>query len=95
MNSSKNEFNFAEIGKRLVKYIIEGLAVAIVAYIIPRKDGKGSLLEWQEVLILSLVAAATFAGLDFYAPSVGTSARQGAGFGIGASIVGWPAPMMV
>ena len=38
-----------------------------------------------------LVAAATFSLLDLFAPSVSGSARQGAGFGVGAGLVGWPA----
>jgi len=33
---------------------------------------------------------ATFALLDVYAPSVGSSARTCAGFGIGAPLVGFP-----
>jgi hypothetical protein len=40
--------------------------------------------------MISLVAMATFALLDVYAPSVGASARTGAGFGIGANMVGFP-----
>ncbi len=85
-----------EVGKRAFKYAIEGLVVAFVAYIIPARGGTGgSLLQWEEVLVLALVAASAFAALDFYAPSIGASARQGAGFGIGASVVGWPTAMAV
>jgi hypothetical protein len=40
--------------------------------------------------MIALVATATFAILDIYAPSVGASARTGAGFGIGAGLVGFP-----
>ena len=39
----------------------------------------------------ALVAAATFSILDTYVPSMGSSARTGAGFGIGANLVGFPA----
>jgi hypothetical protein len=70
---------------RLVKYVIEGLAVAVVAYVLPGK------LKISEIGMISLVAMATFAILDMYAPSVGASARTGAGFGIGAGLVGFPA----
>jgi hypothetical protein len=35
-----------------------------------------------------LTAAATLAVLDLLAPTVGMGARHGAGFGIGASLVG-------
>jgi hypothetical protein len=41
--------------------------------------------------MIGLTAAATFAILDIYAPSVGSGARTGAGFGIGATMVGFPA----
>ena len=70
---------------RLVKYALEGLAVAIAAYVLP-----GKTLKTSEVGMIALVATATFAILDIYAPSVGSSARTGAGFGIGANLVGFP-----
>ena len=38
----------------------------------------------------ALVAAAVFALLDVLAPSIGVTARQGAGFGLGANLVGFP-----
>jgi hypothetical protein len=48
-------------------------------------------MRFSEVAMIALTATATFAILDIYAPSVGSSARQGAGFGIGAGLVGFPA----
>jgi hypothetical protein len=71
---------------RAVKYLLEGLAVAIVAYMIP-----GKVLKISEIGMIALTALATFAILDIYAPSVGASARTGAGFGVGAGLVGFPA----
>jgi hypothetical protein len=38
----------------------------------------------------AMASLAVFAILDIYAPSVGSSARTGAGFGIGANLVGFP-----
>lgn len=78
--------DFADLVARLVKYLLEGLAVAIAAFVLP-----GKTLKVQEVGMIALVATATFAILDIYAPSVGSSARTGAGFGIGANLVGFPA----
>lgn len=69
----------------LLKYIIEGGAVALAAHLVAGKTMKG-----MELLTLALTAAATFAVLDFFAPAVGSSARQGTGFAIGAQQVGWP-----
>ena len=47
-------------------------------------------IEPYELLMISLIAAATFAILDLFAPSIGSSVRTGAGFGIGANLVGFP-----
>lgn len=78
--------DMTEIVTRLVKYVIEGAAVAIAVFLIPSK----MKLPLQEVLMIALVAAAAFAVLDLFAPSVGYTARQGAGFGLGAQLVGFP-----
>ena len=75
----------SEIVMRLLKYALEGLAVAVAAYMLP-----GKVLKLSEIGMIALVALATFAILDIYAPSVGASARSGAGFGIGANMVGFP-----
>jgi len=77
-----------EIMRRLVKYLIEGLCVAVVAYLIPRGRNK---LNIEEILVIAVTAAATFAILDMYTPSIGNAARMGAGFGIGGNIAGFPA----
>jgi ABC-type Co2+ transport system permease subunit len=78
-------FDLGELLRRVVKYLVEGLMVAIAAYAIPKKS-----LNLDEVLLISLTAAATFSVLDTYVPSMGVSARSGAGFGIGANLVGFP-----
>jgi ABC-type Co2+ transport system permease subunit len=78
-------FDLGELIKRAIKYIVEGIMVAIAAYAIPKKS-----LNVEEVVIIALTAAATFSVLDVFIPSMGTSARGGAGFGIGANLVGFP-----
>ena len=78
-------FNFKEIMKRIIKYLVEGLMVAIACYAIPKQS-----LQLDEIALLALVAAATFSILDTYIPSMGVTARTGAGFGIGANLVGFP-----
>ena len=77
--------DMSDLLMRVIKYDLEGLAVAIAAYVFP-----GKTLKVSEVGMIALVATATFAILDVYAPSVGSSARTGAGFGIGAGLVGFP-----
>ncbi len=78
--------DMGDIFSRVVKYAFEGLAVAIAAYVLP-----GKTLKMSEIGMIAVTALATFAILDIYAPSVGASARTGAGFGVGAGLVGFPA----
>jgi hypothetical protein len=77
--------NFREVLKRAIKYLVEGLMIAIAAFAIPKKS-----LDIEEIAILALVAAATFSILDTYIPTIGASARTGAGFGLGANLVNFP-----
>ena len=80
-----SNFDLSELIKRAIKYIIEGVMVAIAAYAIPKKA-----LNVEEIVIIGLMAAATFSVLDVFVPSIAGSARGGAGFGIGANLVGFP-----
>jgi hypothetical protein len=81
--------DMGDLVSRLVKYALEGLVVAIAAFWLPKFMG-GKTLPLSQIGMIGLVALATFAILDVYAPSVGASARTGAGFGIGAHLVGFP-----
>lgn len=65
----------------LIKYLLEGAAVAVAAYYIPRRTA-----DLREIAMIALTAAAVFAVLDTFAPAVSGGARQGAGFGIGYNI---------
>ena len=62
-------FDVLEFVKRIIKYLVEGLMVAIAAYAIPKRS-----LNIEEIGI----------------PTVGVTTRAGAGFGIGANLVGFP-----
>jgi len=81
--------NVSQIFTRVMKYIIEGTAVALAAYYIPRRQ-----MDLREIAMIATTAAAIFAVLDLYAPRIGASARQGAGFGIGAQQVGYTGPVV-
>jgi hypothetical protein len=81
-------FSAGELLTRAIKYLLEGLAVAVAMVIIPRKAP-----NYEEIFVVSVVAASVFAILDILSPSVGLTARQGAGFGLGANLVGFPAHM--
>ena len=74
-----------ELFKRALKYLVDGLMIAVAAMAIPKKS-----LQVEEIALLALTAAATFAILDTYLPSIAVSARTGAGFGIGGNLVGFP-----
>lgn len=80
-----NLFDVNELFRRAVKYIVEGIMVGLAASLIPQKP-----LKVEETVLIALTAAATFSILDAFVPSVGVSARTGAGFGIGANLVGFP-----
>ena len=77
--------DLGELVKRAIKYLVEGLMVAIAAFAIPKRT-----LNLDEVAMIALTAAATFSILDTYIPSMAVNARYGAGFGIGANLVGFP-----
>ena len=77
--------DLGELVRRAVKYLVEGVMVAIAAYAIPKRS-----LNLDEVMLIALTAAATFSILDTYVPSMAVSARSGAGFGMGANLVGFP-----
>ena len=79
------EFDFSEFLKRAIKYIVEGIMVAIAAFVIPQRK-----MKIEEVVIIALTAAATFSVLDVFVPSMAGSSRGGAGFGIGANLVKFP-----
>ena len=76
-------FDVTELIKRIVKYLIEGLMVAVAAFAIPKRS-----LNLEEIALLALTAAATFAILDTYIPAIGVSARNGTGLGIGLKLSG-------
>lgn len=77
--------DLGELVKRAIKYLVEGLMVSIAAFAIPKKS-----LNLDEIALIALTAAATFSILDTYVPAMGMNARTGAGFGIGANLVGFP-----
>lgn len=83
---SNFEFDIKEILVRVFKYLFEGVIVALAAYFVPSKVG----LDGPEILLIGLIAAATFSILDLFAPAFSGGARSGAAFGIGANLVGFP-----
>lgn len=66
-----------------VKYLLEGVAVAIAVAIISK--GK---MQAKETAILALTVSMVFIILDLWAPMTGQAARHGSGFGMGYNLVG-------
>lgn len=85
LNKLESMLDLGELFRRAIKYLVEGLMVAIAAYAIPKRS-----LNMDEVALIALSAAATFSILDTYLPSMAVGARSGASFGIGANLVGFP-----
>lgn len=65
----------------LVKYIVQGIAVAVAAYVIPNRK-----TNIHEIMIISIVASLTFFVLDIFTDDVAKGTRLGAGFGIGMAL---------
>lgn len=82
------ETDYTELIKRVVKYLIEALAIGAVAYIILRKYRQ---MEIKDAVMIGITAALCYAILDTFSPSVSLGARFGTGFGFGQAIIGAPA----
>ncbi len=73
----------SDLYQNILNYIIEGLAVGIIAYFIFKQK-----LSSQDLAVLIITATATFALIDFLSPKIGHHVRQGTGFGLGATMTG-------
>lgn len=79
-------FDYQNVVSRLIKYCLEGIAVAAAFLLISKKTP-----DLPDVALLALTAAAVYAILDVWAPTIADGARHGTGFGLGATQVGFPA----
>ena len=75
------DIEISEILERILKYLIEGIAVGLACYF----TGK---LNFDLIIIIAITASVTFCLLDMYTPKISNAARLGAGFGIGSHITG-------
>ena len=74
-------FNTGELFKRAIKYLVEGLLVAIAAYAIPQRQ-----LKLDEIMLIALTAAATFSILDTYVPSINVNIHPFSFFSLKVSL---------
>jgi len=82
-NMSSWSVDWRDLFKRGLKYLLEGLAVALVAHYFTK--GK---LDFKEIALLGITAAFVFAILDTFSPTISLGARLGAGFGVGQTMFG-------
>jgi len=82
-NSQNITISFSELMKRALKYLVEGLAVAFVTYLIAKDT-----LSFRKIMIIAITAAAVFAILDTVSPTIAYGSRFGAGFMMGSGLVG-------
>jgi len=66
----------------LFKYLIQGLAVAIAAYVIPNRK-----TSMHEIAVISIVSGLTFLLLDTFTDDIAKYVRLGTGVGIGLGLV--------
>ncbi len=62
-----DDIDWKEVLKRVFKYTIQVLIVALAARYIPAHE-----LKIREIIMISIIAALTYAVLDLYSPSVST-----------------------
>lgn len=81
------EFDFTKALTIALKYIIQGIAIAIVAYYIPLIY-KRSLRKptFNEVFLIATTAALSMYILDYFT-TIGPYAKLGVGFELGREIV--------
>jgi len=68
--------------RNILKYLLEGLGIAIATKIL-----LGKKTNISELILITISITATFIILDQFAPSIASGARQGAGFGAGLNVV--------
>ena len=79
INKAKNALTI----ENLIKYLIQGLVLCLVAYVIPNKRTKVN-----EIIIISALGALSLFILDIFAdPNIAFGAKFGAGAGIGMNLV--------
>lgn len=69
----------------LTKYLIQGLAVAVVSLAVIKKQ-----YDHTAIITMAITAAIAAAILDTFAPRVASGYYTGLGFGLGAQQVGFP-----
>lgn len=85
--SEHKDFDFKLALKIASKYIMQGFAIAIVAYYVPLIY-KNSLRKptFKEIFLISITASLSMYILDYFT-TVGSFAKLGMGFAIGQEVI--------
>jgi hypothetical protein len=89
-SSGSFNWDYNRVIKKALKYLLEGLAVAVAAHFFGKEK-----LDLKEIIMIGITAAFVFAILDIFSPEVSFGARTGAGFAIGYNALGFGAPSLV
>lgn len=79
------ELDVREVSNRVVKYIVQGLAVSVASMLLLKKNA-----DLGAVTTLGLVSASVFAVLDLFLPAAGAASRQGVGLASGFQMMSFP-----
>lgn len=85
MTNLNELFDLGQLFNRAVKYLVEGLVVGIAVLLVSKKR-----MKLDEIALIALTASATMVLLDTYVPSLSSSFKQSAGWGLGFRLVGFP-----
>lgn len=88
LDKEEQQSKVAKFIKIIIKYLLQGFAVAIAAYYIPVMF-KTSLRKptVQEITSIGLTASLTMLVLDFVSGDIGNAVKFGSGFTIGSNLV--------
>jgi len=79
-----DSFNSKELCKRVVKYVLMGMVIAICTLVLPKQK-----VDFEAVIALALVSGCTFAIIDTFVPTMSYPVQFGAGAGIGLGLSGF------
>ena len=80
--------DLGEVARRTLRYLIIGVVVAFTLFLMAQRSGK--TMNYENIVLVSLTAAATMALLDNYLPESSGALRSGIGLGTGFNLVGFP-----
>ena len=66
----------------IIKYLVEGIIIVLIAYVIPQKR-----TDTKELMVLVSIAAVSLFLIDIFTPDISKGTRFGIGFGTGLNLI--------